>query len=91
MRQIKFIAFKEIRHILRDPRSLTIAILMPILMTLLYGYAINLDIKNIRLAVIDYDRTIESRDLAGRFYNSGYFVKALAERFREVDARLSTL
>jgi len=79
MDKIRHIIIKEIRHILRDPRSLTIALLMPILMTLLYGYAINLDIKNIRLAVIDYDRTIESRELAGRFYNSGYFVKALAE------------
>lgn len=67
-------AIKEIRHILRDPRSLIIAIIMPIMMTFLYGYAINLDIKNIKLAIIDYDRTAESRDLAARFYNSGYFL-----------------
>jgi ABC-2 type transport system permease protein len=79
MGKIRHIIIKEIRHILRDPRSLSIAILMPIMMTFLYGYAINLDIKNIRLGVLDYDRTHESRDLAGRFFNSGYFVKALAE------------
>ncbi len=74
MHNIKFIARKEVRHILRDPRSLIIAILMPILMTFLYGYAINLDIKNIKLAVLDFDRTAESRELTSRFYNSGYFV-----------------
>ena len=79
MGKLRHIIIKEIRHILRDSRSLTIAILMPILMTMLYGYAINLDIKNIRLAVIDYDHSSESRDLVGRFYNSGYFVPALAE------------
>ncbi len=77
MYKIKHIAIKEVRHILRDPRSLIIAVLMPILMTLLYGYAINLDIKNIRLAVLDYDQTLESRELTGRFYNSGYFLKPL--------------
>jgi ABC-2 type transport system permease protein len=74
MHSIRYIALKEIRHILRDPRSLMIAILMPLLMTLLYGYAINLDIKNIKLAIVDYDNTVESRDLASRFYNSGYFI-----------------
>lgn len=78
MDKIWHIALKEVRHILRDARSLVIAILMPILMTLLYGYAINLDIKNIRLAVIDYDLSLESRELAGRFYNSGYFIKSLS-------------
>jgi ABC-2 type transport system permease protein len=75
MHSIRYIALKEIRHILRDPKSLMIAILMPLLMILLYGYAINLDIKNIRLAIIDYDRTSESRELASRFYNSGYFIQ----------------
>lgn len=75
MRGIKFIARKEIRHILRDQRSLMIAILMPVLMTFLYGYAINLDVKNIKLAILDFDNTAESRDLSNKFYNSGYFVK----------------
>lgn len=75
MGKIKYIAIKEIRHILRDSRSLTIAILMPLMMTLLYGYAINLDIKNIKLAVMDLDKTQESRELIRKFYNSGYFAR----------------
>jgi ABC-2 type transport system permease protein len=75
MHKIKHIAIKELRHILRDPRSLIIAILMPVMMTLLYGYAINLDVKNIRLAIIDFDNSHESKNLAARFYNSGYFKK----------------
>ena len=73
MHQIKYIIQKEIRHILRDGRSLTIAILMPILMTFLYGYAINFDIRNIKIAILDFDNTTESRELASEFYNSGYF------------------
>jgi ABC-2 type transport system permease protein len=74
MHNIKFIARKEIRHILRDQRSLIIAILMPILMTFLYGYAINLDIKNIKLAILDFDQTSASREIAAKFYNAGYFM-----------------
>jgi ABC-2 type transport system permease protein len=77
--KLGFIALKEVRHLLRDTRSLMIAILMPLMMTLLYGYAINLDIKDIKLAVFDYDRTPESRDLVNRFYNSGYFTRADSE------------
>jgi len=79
MRKIRQIARKEFRHILRDPRSLIIAILMPVMMTFLYGYAINLDIKNIKLAIKDFDNTSVSRELAGKFYNSGYFIRAEAE------------
>jgi ABC-2 type transport system permease protein len=79
MGKLGHIALKEVRHLLRDTRSLMIAILMPVMMTLLYGYAINLDIKDIRLAVFDYDHTRESRDLASRFYNSGYFAKPASE------------
>jgi len=75
LRKIKFIAIKEVKHIIRDPRSLMIAILMPVLMTFLYGYAINLDIKNIKLAVIDFDQSSESREFIEGFYTSGYFVK----------------
>ncbi len=73
MRKIRFIARKEFYHILRDPRSLAIVLAMPVLMTFLYGYAINMDIENISLAVVDRDQTYESRQLAGAFYHSTYF------------------
>lgn len=73
MRRIKFIARKEVYHILRDPRSLAIALAMPIMMTFLYGYAINMDIEDITLAVIDRDHSDFSRQLARDFYASTYF------------------
>ena len=73
MKKIKFIAIKEFYHIVRDPRSLAIAIAMPIMMTFLYGYAINLDIEQITIAVVDYDKTAESKELIDAFYASTYF------------------
>ena len=75
MRRIRFIALKEFYHIYRDARSLAIVFAMPLMMTFLYGYAINMDINNITLAVLDFDHTYESRQLTGDFYNSSYFSK----------------
>jgi ABC-2 type transport system permease protein len=75
MHKIRFIAQKEYYHILRDPRSLLIVFAMPVLMTFLYGYAINLDTENIVISIADMDRSVESRALIRRFYQSTYFSK----------------
>lgn len=75
MRSLRFIAQKEFYHILRDARSLTIVLVMPVMMTFLYGYAVNMDIEDVVLSTVDYDRTVESRELAHRLYNSTYFSK----------------
>ena len=91
MNKTGFIIRKEIRHILRDPKSLAIAMLMPVLMTLLYGYAVNLDTKNIRLAVVDEDRSSQSRELAASFFQSGYFMPSLsAPRIGDIEGVLRT-
>lgn len=74
LKRTLFIARKEVYHILRDPRSLMIVFAMPVLMTFLYGYAINMDIENVTLAVLDEDRSAASRELVSRFYGSGRFL-----------------
>jgi ABC-2 type transport system permease protein len=79
VQKIKFIARKELYHILRDPRSLLIVFAMPVMMTFLYGYAINMDIEHVTLAIVDQDNTTSSRELAGRFYNSSYFNRPAVE------------
>jgi ABC-2 type transport system permease protein len=67
------IARKEFLHILRDPRSLALVILMPALLMLLFGYAITLDVKKVSMAVLDRDRTQESLSFVQRFSASPYF------------------
>ena len=67
------VAAKEIHHILRDPRSLAVALLLPLVLLILYGYAINFDVKQIRLALYDPDRTAASRDLVEALTRTGYF------------------
>ncbi|MEZ5417467.1 MAG: ABC transporter permease [Vicinamibacterales bacterium] len=67
---------KELRQIMRDRRTLLILVFVPALFLLLYGYALNFDIKNIDLAVEDRDGSTASRELVSAFTNSGYFTSA---------------
>jgi ABC-2 type transport system permease protein len=67
------ISRKEFLHILHDPRSLTIIIVLPVLQLLMFGYALNMEIQNIDLAVIDQSKTSVSSDLIKQFEGSKYF------------------
>src|SRR5687767_6842718 len=64
---------KELRQIRRDRRTLMILAFVPAFFLLLYGYALNFDIRHIALAVQDRDGTAESRAVVSAFVNSGYF------------------
>jgi ABC-2 type transport system permease protein len=64
---------KEFRQILRDRRTLMILLFIPVFFLLLYGYALNFDIRHVALAVEDRDQSTESRTLVNAFVNSGYF------------------
>ena len=85
---------KELRQISRDRRTLTTIIFVPAFFLLLYGYALNWDIRHITLAVQDRDGTPESRALVAAFVNSGYFdrvadVYAPAELNRLLDVDIA--
>src|SRR4051794_8152703 len=73
MRKALAVCRKELRQIRRDRRTLLILIFVPAFFLLLYGYALNWDIRHITLAVQDRDGTPESRALVSAFINSGYF------------------
>ena len=90
MRKTLAVASKELRQILRDRRSLMILLFVPAFFLLLYGYALNFDIRNVSLAVQDQDRSTKSREMVSSFVNSGYFslvgyVDSPAELDRLVD------
>ncbi|MCF3933745.1 ABC transporter permease [Acuticoccus sp. M5D2P5] len=67
------IARKEVLQIVRDPRSLMIALLMPFLQMFLLGYGISLDLKHVPVCVFDRERSQTSEDLVARFEASAYF------------------
>jgi ABC-2 type transport system permease protein len=64
---------KEWTQLRRDPRSLLMAFVLPILLILFFGYAISYDVKNIELAVLDESQSNASRALVDHFESSGYF------------------
>jgi ABC-2 type transport system permease protein len=64
---------KELMHMRRDPRTLMMIFVMPILQLLLLGYATNTDIKNVSTVVYDQDNSQASRALLGPFKATGYF------------------
>ncbi len=72
----QFISFvkKEFIHILRDPRSLLILLLMPLIMVMLLGYVIKNDVRDIRVAVLDPSRDIYTTKITERIAANDYFV-----------------
>jgi ABC-2 type transport system permease protein len=70
---IKAIARKEFYHLVRDFRSMYLAFMIPLLLIFMFGYALSLDVDNVRTVVVDHDKTEESRDLIRRIDASSYF------------------
>jgi len=73
LRRTWAVARKESLHILRDPRALGVSIALPLVLLLLFGYALTLDVDHVPLLVWDQSQTPQSRELAARFTGSPYF------------------
>ena len=85
------IAYKEWLHVLRDWRTLLIAIVLPIALLFIFGYGITFDIRDIRLVVRDQDKTPESRALVDAVASSRYFrIVGAADRVEEIGAALDS-
>ena len=74
MKRMWTIARKELIHIIRDPRTLALAIFMPVMLLLLLGYAVATDIEDLPLAVADQSKTDISREFVDKYEVSGYFL-----------------
>jgi len=72
-RRARAMARKELLHIVRDPQSLMAALTQPLLVLLLFGYALSLDVDRIPTMIYDANRTAESRNLVMAFRGSRYF------------------
>ncbi|MRR33763.1 ABC transporter permease [bacterium] len=71
--RLKSMLIKEFIQVFRDPRMRFIIFIVPLFQTVVFGYAVNTDVRDIRTAVYDLDNSTESRDLTARFAGSGYF------------------
>lgn len=90
-RRLRAVFIKELHHIVRDVRSLTMALAVPVMMLLLYGYALSLDVDHVPTLVYDQDGTAASRDLIKQFQGSKYFdVLGAARSYREIEHAIDT-
>jgi ABC-2 type transport system permease protein len=79
-------ARKEFLHILRDPRSLGMGIAIPMLMLILFGYALTLDVDHVPLVVWDQSQSKDSREFLSQFLGSRYFsLQRTATGYREME------
>lgn len=72
-RRLTAIIIKEFVQLLRDPRTLAMALLMPVVQLLLFGYAITTEVEHLPTIVLDQSQSQESRALLQRFVNSRFF------------------
>ena len=71
--RLKAIVRKEFYHLIRDYRSLYLAFAIPLLLIILFGYALSLDVDNVETVFVDYDRSELSRDFIRKLGASSYF------------------
>lgn len=71
--RIKALIRKEIYHLIRDYRSLYLAFAIPLILIILFGYALSLDVDNVETIVVDYDKSELSRDFISKLDASLYF------------------
>lgn len=90
-RRFRAVAHKEFLHILRDPRSLIISLALPLMMLLIFGYALSLDVDRIQMVVYDQDRTPESRELIARIDGSRYFeIRDYVENYAAINRDINS-
>jgi len=87
LKRIKAIAWKEFVQIKRDPRSLALALVIPIFLLLIFGYGLSLDIDHVRTAVWNQDPGSQlTRDFLLNFQNSKYFkIKYYVNDYRDIE------
>jgi ABC-2 type transport system permease protein len=90
-RRTRAIARKEFLHILRDPRSLASALGQPLIMLIIFGWALSLDLDHIPTFVYDLDQTPQSRDLIREFRGSRYFdIVQEVHAYKPIDQNVDT-
>ena len=90
-RRVWAVARKEFLHILRDPRSLGMAIAIPMMLLVIYGYALTMDLDEVPLVVWDQSETPASREFLSGFLGSRYFsLRGYVRNYRELERAIDS-
>jgi ABC-2 type transport system permease protein len=89
--RVMAVARKEFIHIIRDPRSLGMSIAIPMLLLLLFGFALTLDVDNVPMVVWDQDNSQESREFISHFDGSPYFsLKQYVQNYQQLERAIDS-
>jgi ABC-2 type transport system permease protein len=80
---------KEILQIRRDPSSIALALVMPVVLLFIFGYGVSLDAENVPVALVLEDNSPPARDLAARFELSRYFLTDSVTSMRQAQQMLN--
>ena len=92
VRRVRALVVKETRQVLRDPSSIAIGVVLPMILILLFGYGLSLDVKNVPVAIVVEDSSAAATELVSSFRLSAYFQVQVthsmppAERLRPIRA-----
>ncbi len=84
MRRVKALILKESFQIIRDPSTILISVVLPLLLLFLYGFGVSLDLNHLRLGLVLEESTPDVRDFADCLLNSRYFDVKIARDIREL-------
>jgi ABC-2 type transport system permease protein len=73
VRRVRALVVKETRQVVRDPSSIAIGVVLPIILILLFGYGLSLDVKDVPVAIVLEDTSPTARELVAGFQLSAYF------------------
>ena len=91
MKRLLALTLKEFRQLVRDQLTLRMIVMVPLMQMIIFGYAINFDVKHLPMVVFDESRSYESRELVAKMQASQYFDwSASVSSFEEVRRALDT-
>ena len=79
---------KEVLHLMRDFRTVTVVLLMPVVLLLLFGFAISTEVNNVRVAAVVEQHTDETKQIIDRLHNNSYFTFEGIVPYHEVESIL---
>jgi ABC-2 type transport system permease protein len=91
MKRLLALTWKEFLHLKRDPLTVRLIVIVPIMQTIIFGYAINYDVKHLKTVVLDEARCKESRELVAKMSASEYFeIVGYVDAYEEIQRAIDT-
>ena len=89
LRRVLALVIKEFRQVVRDPSSIAIGAVLPVMLILLFGYGLSLDVRNVPIAIVDEDGSPDARAVVAAFQLSSYFEPHFSRSMPEAEARMA--